>query len=339
MNRFWNAVVRPLFDIVQPKHVVEIGAATGLNTRNLLQYCKDNKEIGVRLTSVDPAPSFDIDSFKEEYGVDFNMDYRLSIDALPDIADADIILIDGDHNWFTVFNELKIIEKTHRESYPIIVFHDTGFPYGRRDVYYTPENIPEQYRQPHYKKAITPYQSTLQEVGINPHINNADHEFGKKNGVLTAIEDFIDESILSFSFIQVFGNNGLGIMALHSSLEGNPKLKEFMDGISVSEMLTDYYLDYERQFHQEHCNALSYAIESAYWQSATQNVSEEKNNLVSEIDSLIKRNKELEDKCAELENNNTLTKAELKRILASRTYRLGNSVRKAYRFFVHSNTE
>ena len=60
----------------------------------------------------------------------------------------DAALIDGDHNWYTVYNELKLLAATAREAdaaLPVLVLHDVGWPYGRRDLYYAPEQIPEEY--------------------------------------------------------------------------------------------------------------------------------------------------------------------------------------------------
>ena len=60
-------------------------------------------------------------------------------------------LVDGDHNWYTVVNELRLIAATSAgagEPLPVLICHDVGWPYGRRDLYYAPEQIPEEYRQP-----------------------------------------------------------------------------------------------------------------------------------------------------------------------------------------------
>ena len=61
-------------------------------------------------------------------------------------------LVDGDHNWFTVYHELKMLADGARQArapLPIIIMHDVFWPYGRRDLYYEPERVPEEFRQPY----------------------------------------------------------------------------------------------------------------------------------------------------------------------------------------------
>ena len=65
---------------------------------------------------------------------------------------ADAVLIDGDHNWHTVYNELKIVDEF--QVWPITLLHDIDWPYGRRDVYYDPSTVPAEYRQPHVKAGL-----------------------------------------------------------------------------------------------------------------------------------------------------------------------------------------
>ncbi len=62
------------------------------------------------------------------------------------------MFLDGDHNWYTVFHELRLIEEhcqRNERLFPLVLLHDLGWPYGRRDLYYNPETIPAEYRQPY----------------------------------------------------------------------------------------------------------------------------------------------------------------------------------------------
>ena len=61
-------------------------------------------------------------------------------------------LVDGDHNWYTVDLELRMLAEAARredEPLPILILHDVLWPYGRRDLYYDPTNIPSEFRQPY----------------------------------------------------------------------------------------------------------------------------------------------------------------------------------------------
>ena len=211
MIRLWKVLIRPILEEIKAKYIVEIGSDLGLNTKNILEYCVDNN---AHLTSIDPFPKFDIGEFKAKYGDKFEIYTELSLDRLPLLKDYDSILIDGDHNWYTVYNELKIIEENFKDKkFPIIFLHDIGWPYARRDLYYNPENIPQKHRQPYKKLGIYPGKNSLLENGgLNPHLFNAITENNPHNGVLTALEDFIKESNLELSYEYVNAFHGLGIL-------------------------------------------------------------------------------------------------------------------------------
>jgi len=211
MNRFWNSIILPILKRIKAKYLVEIGSEVGVNTINILEYCL---EFDGHMTSIDPFPLFDIKEFKDKYGDKFEIYKDLSLNVLPHLNDYDAILIDGDHNWYTVYNELKLIEQNFKgEKFPLVFLHDIGWPYARRDLYYNPENIPEEYRQPYEKKGMYPGKSELEEEsGLNYFLNNAVRDNTSKNGVLTAVEDFIHHSELEFSFITIEAFYGFGIL-------------------------------------------------------------------------------------------------------------------------------
>lgn len=227
MHRFWGNVLQPIFKAENIKTVVEVGSDTGENTRNLLNYAK---EIGGKLYAIDPFPSFPADEWvRQSYGK-FIMYQELSLSVLPLIKDADAILIDGDHNWYTVYNELLCIAKTYpAERFPLILFHDVGWPYARRDMYYNPNNIPAEYRQAYEKKGLRPESLLLVDDGINANLNNAVYINNPHNGVRTAIEDFMEEhSELEAQFHFLGGLNGLGILTAKN--QHREAVRIFMSG-------------------------------------------------------------------------------------------------------------
>ena len=60
-----------------------------------------------------------------------------------------MVIIDGDHNYFTVSEELRLIaERAAGAALPLLLFHDVGWPHARRDDYYAAERIPEADRRP-----------------------------------------------------------------------------------------------------------------------------------------------------------------------------------------------
>jgi predicted O-methyltransferase YrrM len=208
MQEFVRDWIIPLAEKHGWRSFCEIGASTGLSSDELL------KLPNITHTIVDPCLDMDL-------ALKFAGDARVtvkkgnSLDVLPNLTGAyDCILIDGDHNWYTVFNELRLIrELALLPPGGTIFFHDVGWPYGRRDMYYQPDTIPPEYRLEYARKNIVRGQRQLVDsAGKNQHLNNAVHEGGPRNGVLTAIEDFVAEHPTEYHFCRVWHQFGLGIL-------------------------------------------------------------------------------------------------------------------------------
>ncbi len=116
-------------------------------------------------------------------------DYLAGLDSLPDA-----VVIDGDHNYFTLSRELELIDGiASGAEMPLLLFHDVLWPHARRDTYYAPERIPEEHRQPLGNNVgLAPGNPGVAEWGL-PFIWAALEEGGPGNGTLTAIEDFMAE--------------------------------------------------------------------------------------------------------------------------------------------------
>ena len=233
MNRLWNTIMRPIIEGVKAQKILEIGSYTGINTKDILEYCLDHD---LQLIAIDPFPNFDVKEFKIRYGDKFEFYQELSLNWLPLIKNIDVILIGGDPNWYTVYNELKIIEKNFNEkNFPIIFLHDVGWPYARRDLYYNPENTPKSYRQPYKKSEMSPKETSIKENGgMNEGFYNSIYENNLKNGVLTVVEDFINESELEFTFKTIKVFSGLGILYIK-----NKKIDEIIKKVCSDPKLLD----------------------------------------------------------------------------------------------------
>lgn len=227
MNRFWEKVIKPIMVAHRPKSIVEIGAPTGLNTPKLLDYCLHTDAV---CHVIDPLPQFEVDLMKAWYEDKFVLHQDLSLKALPEIEFYDAILIDGDHNWYTVYHELKQVEEMNAKSgqFPIVMLHDVAWPYGRRDMYYNPKTVPEEFRQPHEPKGIAPGVSELVDGGANADLYNALHENGERNGVLTAAEDFLKQSSIPLRLHLLHSNNGFAVI-LPAASELNPFITFILD--------------------------------------------------------------------------------------------------------------
>lgn len=208
MYRHFESSIRPLLDVTRLSTIVEVGAEDGLHTFKLLPYVRSRD---AHLHVVDPLPKFDLALYQARYGNCSTLHRQSSLDVLPTLDEPDVVLLDGDHNWYTLLEELRILDRTYAD-WPLTLTHDIEWPYGRRDMYYAPDRVPDDFRQPHSKLGIVRGRSELSRQGMNRELENAEHEGGPHNGVLTAIEDFLDETQRNLVFFIAPGDNGLGII-------------------------------------------------------------------------------------------------------------------------------
>ncbi|MBM3230952.1 glycosyltransferase [Candidatus Peregrinibacteria bacterium] len=247
MYRFWESIIEPLLASIDAHAVVEIGVADGKNTKHLLDFVRARNGI---LHAVDPAPRCDTDALQSTYGNAWHFLKELSLNALPDIAQYDAVLIDGDHNWYTVYNELLIIEKYAKRMgiFPLVLLHDIGWPYARRDLYYDPDRIPVGYRNAYLRGGILPSSHEItQGHGMNAECFHSIYETNVRNGVLTAIEDFIEQTSIAIEFLPIPGNHGIGILASRAMMEKHPKFAEFLSAVRLSPEMFRYIDDLETE--------------------------------------------------------------------------------------------
>lgn len=217
MHSFAQSVILPFIRTCGYRKICEIGAQRGENTDKLLI------DSSVNITVIDPCLDRDLLS-KYSTSNRVKICMGLSLDILPILSDPfDCILIDGDHNWYTVFHELTLIEERNLILPGGTIFlHDVEWPCGRRDLYYQLETIPVEFRQPCAKKGVIRGQSSLSSSpSLNDGLWNADHEGGPRNGVLTAIEDFLKAHRGQYFFFSITSEYGLGVLQRRSSIMPN----------------------------------------------------------------------------------------------------------------------
>ncbi|MEA2401031.1 MAG: hypothetical protein QOK00_1434 [Thermoleophilaceae bacterium] len=178
----------PCLDAVGARSVVEVGAYAGDLTGLLLEWAG---KANARVVAVDPLPQPGLEALSEQRS-ELELVRETSLEAFQHMELPDVVIIDGDHNYFTVSEELRAIgERASGAALPLLLFHDVAWPHGRRDAYYTPELIPEDRRQPIKEGGgLFPGNPGTQPGGL-PYKWVAAEEGGPNNGVLTAIEDFV----------------------------------------------------------------------------------------------------------------------------------------------------
>ncbi|MET0306461.1 MAG: class I SAM-dependent methyltransferase [Solirubrobacterales bacterium] len=238
MNAFWNSVVRPFLVALRACAVIEIGADTGKMTKPLLEFATATNAV---VDVIDPTPKFDVAEFEEQFGDAMRFHRARSHDVLEAITPADVVLIDGDHNWYTVHGELQRLESVARNAkreFPLVMLHDIEWPYGRRDLYYDPESIPEAWRQPWANGGVVWGEAVLsQTLGMNRHCAHALEEGTPRNGVLTAVEDFLTETSMQLEFQIVPGHYGLGILIPAAVLDAQPAVRAQWERLASPEFL------------------------------------------------------------------------------------------------------
>lgn len=201
-----------LLEAASASSIVQIGLGSGKFTEQLASWSADRQ---ARHLVIDPAPSsqsvaFFAHSESELYAGN-------SLQVLPALPGADAYIVDGDHNHYTVFHELRMIaaKRPAEGLFPLILLHDVGWPCGRRDFYRAPDTLPSGSRHRYSFHLGARVDSRL---AINGGLRGdgeyaiAMTEGGPGNGVLTAIEDFLSEfPHLFYAEIPCFF--GLGIIA------------------------------------------------------------------------------------------------------------------------------
>lgn len=238
MNRFWPRYIQPLIETVQPRKIMEIGADHGLNTHNILTYCRAT---GARADIIDPAPQPSLHEVLAQFGpAEYRYHPLKSVAAIPQLDTPDIALIDGDHNWATVYSELNLLHARTEQSGlppPIVISHDVAWPYARRDMYYNPDDLEASQKHPYAYRGLLPGVPELVEDGMNGALANALHEGGPRNGVLTAIEDYIASSGVDFTFRRLPFFNGLGLLVPPARM--TPALQALIDGFFTTDSLLE----------------------------------------------------------------------------------------------------
>ena len=223
MFPLWGVAIEPLLTAARPRRVVEIGAWRGDTTTKLVETLGPEVELHV----VDPEPEFDPAVHEARFAGRYVFHRRRSLDALPELPAFDAALVDGDHNWFTVYHELKLLAAAADaagEPLPLLFVHDVCWPYGRRDSYWNPAAVPGEFRHEHARQGIVPGQLELREGGLNPSALNAVRPGGAHNGVATALEDFLAEHDGDLTTLVLPLYFGLAIVADERLLAQRPEV-------------------------------------------------------------------------------------------------------------------
>lgn len=225
LSPHWR-VMEPLIAACAPRTLLEVGVFAGDTTTLLLDYAARHQAV---VHAVDTVIRPELEELAERHGDRLVLHRGPSLTELPRVGPVDVAILDGDHNWYTVLHELRILRESAASAgraLPLIFLHDIGWPYGRRDQYHDPEAIPAADRHPHRMAGIVPGETQLSETaGIAGQVHNAEVEGGPRNGVLTGVEDFLSETPVELTLYTVTGFHGLGILVSGAALAANEDLR------------------------------------------------------------------------------------------------------------------
>jgi hypothetical protein len=181
-------IVLGVLDATNARSVIEVGAEHGLFTRELLAWGEASG--AERIVAIDPAPREDLVALAEAKPA-LELIREPSHQALKAVELSDVVILDGDHNYFTVAGELRLIAERSDGTLPLILLHDIGWPLGRRDSYHDRTALPaDAIAQGAGPGFLDPNEPGLAERGLYYQCV-APEAGGPRNGVLTAVEEFV----------------------------------------------------------------------------------------------------------------------------------------------------
>ena len=119
---------------------------------------------------------------------------KSSPEVFTDLPLADLYVLDGDHNYAVVSQELHWILAHAPDA--VVVLHDVLWPCSRRDLYYEPSPLSSKDKHPASSDGPTVWHDDLTPAGfVGLHaFTSSVHAGGERNGVLTAVEDALSQA-------------------------------------------------------------------------------------------------------------------------------------------------
>lgn len=185
-------LIRSCLEVAGVRSLVEIGSEAGESTRQLFDVLS---AAGGEIWCVEPEPTLELERLADEEPR-FHLVRGRSPEALRGLR-GDAWVIDGDHNYWTVSRELEHADRAAREAErpALLVLHDVAWPCARRDQYYAPDALPDDGVHPHsFELGRVPGVADAVRGGFRGRGSFAValQEGGPRNGVLTAVEDFME---------------------------------------------------------------------------------------------------------------------------------------------------
>ena len=112
MFPFWELAVAPVLEAAGVRRLVEIGSLRGENTQQILDRLGPEAELHV----IDPLADFDPAEHERRFAGQYVFHQDLRLTVLGDLPPMDGALIDGAHNWYTVYDECRLLAEVARTT-------------------------------------------------------------------------------------------------------------------------------------------------------------------------------------------------------------------------------
>jgi hypothetical protein len=244
VHRMFSALIDPLVGALAPGVVVEVGAGSGRLTRRWLDHTT------ALVHAIDPDPSFDPDALAGEHRGRLTLHVKPSLSILQHLPPADLVILDGDPNWYTTINELRqvaLVARGAERPPPVIVVHHVSWPFGRRDGYYNPDGVPAAYRAPSAASGLQLARSEPDDQGLRLTPQVALKDRGPHSGVRTAIDDFVAEDAEAWRVVDIPGLHGIAILTAARRLGEHRTLETLLDSFEQPEFLAAQVSRVERE--------------------------------------------------------------------------------------------
>jgi len=229
-------VILSVLDRVGARFVVAVGADSA--SMQLLGEWGQSRRARVWCIERSPSPEL-VAACEGSDAVQLVMDLSpLELESRPC---ADSYVVSGDYNYYMVNGELEAINRSASASKkdPVVFVNGVGWPHGRRDSYRDPDMLPPASVHAHTRrKGVTMDFPGVVEGGYRGgrEFAFARSEGGADNGVLTAVEAFLDDHP-DYDFRVVPCFSGLGVIFPRGSAYA-PGLREHLERWDANSLLT-----------------------------------------------------------------------------------------------------
>jgi len=287
------SVFREMFALVFAHHRIDTVVEVGVESGQVSSLYTDFGASAVHC--VDPKPS---DALRATLARNpkLHLVERPSPAVLAELPIADLYVLDGDHNYNIVYNELRWIMKNAPDA--VVALHDVLWPCSRRDLYYQPSSVAPEDTHESTDEGSTVWHDDTTPAGFvgGGAFTIAKQAGGERNGVLTAVEDAVAEGGGDWLLEIVPAVFGMGVVARKGS-PGTEALMKALEPYTSSKLLATLENNrialYTRVLQQQY-EMVGYADDADRLAETINNQRHELDRLRAELDEAHGRNAALD---------------------------------------------